>query len=101
MEFDAVPAGTAPDQAIVMRGADPAVHVPSNSLLQQTLGDALGTTPGQIANTHTGEKLAIVADDAGYDPRNDTCVKAFVRLLAARAEAEHAAEPAGEPEEGG
>jgi len=32
MNFDAVPNGTAPDQALVLRGADPLVHVANDEL---------------------------------------------------------------------
>ena len=42
---------------------------------------------GRTKHCSAGLKLEKLAGD-GYDPRLDTCLKAFVRLLAARASQE-------------
>ena len=48
-----------------------------------------GEGPGRVKRLAAGVKLETLGDD--YDPRKDTCVKAFVRMLAASAEAATAA----------
>ena len=70
----------------------------NHMLMQQQLrrGDGLFAIPdsrrterlmctGRTKHASTGIKLEKLNCDDSYDPRLDTCVKAFVRLLAANA----------------
>ena len=72
----------------------------NHMLMQQQLrrGDGLFAIPdsrrterlmctGRTKHASTGIKLEKLNCDDSYDPRSDTCVKAYVRLLAANAEA--------------
>lgn len=72
--------------AQVLRRGDGAVTTPASRRKERLFGAAgCGRTSVTAAGVNF-EKLG-----ADYDPRNDTCMKAFVRLLAARAEEEASA----------
>ena len=73
-----------------------------NMLAKQQLraGDGLFTTPdarrkerllsgtGRLSLGSTGVKMVSLGSDSVYDPRADTCLEAYIRLLAALAAAE-------------
>ena len=74
------------------------LSVLKHMLMQSQLrrGDGLYSVPdsrrterllntGRTKHLSTGIKLEKLGVDDSYDPRSDTCVKAFVRMLAARA----------------
>ena len=39
------------------------------------------TGPGRSKLMHAGQKHSLIASQAEYDPRKDTCLEAFVRLI--------------------
>ena len=69
-----------------LRQGDGLVSIPASRRAERVFG-VLG--PGHSKLLSLGK---LESADAEYVPRRDTCVKAFVRFLAARAEAEKAPE---------
>ena len=73
--------------AQVLRSGDGVFSIPESRRKERLFGV---TGIGRTKALSTGVKIEKLGAD--YDPRADTCIKAFVRLLAARAEAESAVE---------
>ena len=61
---------------VLNRGTSQTVEIPAHRAAERVFGEG---GPGRSKRLSAGPSMAVL--DSGYDPRCDSCVKAFVRLL--------------------
>ena len=71
-----------------LRQGDGIISIPATRCAERVFGQH---GPGRTKLRGLGK---LESEDASYLPWQDTCIKAYIRQLAARAAAEHSAEPA-------